>query len=250
MTSVPAPPSLAARRVEPEVMDDPALDPAAHRAALAGLKRLNALSGTTRSLAKALRPILADVPAGRTPRVLDVACGGGDGAVALARRLTRTLGRPVRVDGCDRSPVALETARRSAAAAGQACEFFPADALAGPLPGADGGADERYDAAVSSLFLHHLQDEDAPAALRNITDAANAVVVSDLRRTRLGLAMAHVACRALSRSPVVHADGPQSVRAAFTVAEFERVAAAAGLGDGTLTRVWPQRFLFVWRRPG
>ena len=80
--------------------------------------------------------------------------------------------------------------------------------------------------------------------------AANAVVVSDLRRTRLGLAMAHLACRGLSRSPVVHVDGPQSVRAAFTVEEFRRVADAAGLADVAIAKIWPQRFLFVWERNG
>ena len=226
-------------------MDDPGLDPAAHRAALAGLRRLNALSGTTASLAGTLAPLLQAVPADRTPRVLDVACGGGDGAIALADRLSRTLERTVRVDGCDLSPVAVETARRSAEAAGSPSRFFPADALAGPLPGANG---ERYDAAVSSLFLHHLTDEDAPAVLRNMAAAANAVVVSDLRRTRLGLAMAHVACRALSRSPVRARGRPAKRAGGVHPAGVRTVADAAGLGDGTIRRVWPQRFLFVWRR--
>ena len=225
-------------------MDDPALAPAAHAAALRGLRRLNAMSGTTRSLALALAPVLSEVE-DRAPRVLDVACGGGDGAVALADRLQKVLGREVRVDGCDVSETALKIARETGERRRRRGEFYNADALAGPLPGADGN---RYDAAVSSLFLHHLSDGDAPRALRNMADAAECVVVSDLRRTRFGLAMAHLACRTLSRSPVVRADGPQSVRAAFTIPEFREVADAAGLTGGELKPVWPQRFLFVRRR--
>ena len=181
-----------------------------------------------------------------------MACGGGDGAVALAALLKRAANRGVRVDGADFSPAALTIARETAAKRGTDAEFFEADALAGPLPGADGhpAGVPRYDAAVSSLFLHHLSDADAPRVLANMAAAADAVVVSDLRRTRTGLAMAHFACRALSRSPIVHADGPQSVRAAFTIPEFRRVADAAGLTGGELKPVWPQRFLFVWRRGG
>ena len=238
----------AARAVEPELMDDPALDPAAHRAALAGLRRLNAASGTAGTLARTLAPVLKNVPADRVPRVLDVACGGGDGAVALGRRLRARLNRSIRVDGADLSPTALEAARGAAGRAGHVGEFYQADARTGPLPGAgDGG---RYDAAVCSLFLHHFDDEDAGRVLKNMAAAAGCVVVSDLRRTRTGLVFAHAACRLLSRSPVVHADGPQSVRAAFTMNEFRRVADAAGLAGGTLAAAWPQRFLFVWRGEG
>ena len=220
---------LSRRTLTPEVMDDPALNPAAHRAALDGLTRINAVSGTARSIAEPLMSLETGA------RVLDLACGGGDLAIALA-------GRGFVADGCDRSETALGRARTAAAAAGAGCEFLRRDALGDPLPGG-------YDAVTCSLFLHHLTDADAARLLERMAErAGRMVVVSDLRRTRTGLALAHLACHTLSRSPVVHADGPRSVRAAFTTAEFRALADRAGLTGGRLEHVWPQRFRFVWEK--
>jgi len=74
------------------------------------------------------------------------------------------------------------------------------------------------------------------------------VVVSDLRRTRLGYAMACVACRLLTRYPIVRVDGPLSVAAAFTIEEARDLAARAGLTGTKISPRWPQRYLLVWRR--
>jgi hypothetical protein len=47
---------------------------------------------------------------------------------------------------------------------------------------------------------------------------------------------------------VVHLDGPQSVRAAFSDDEVHRLAAMAGLSGFAVTHHWPQRFLFRWAK--
>jgi 2-polyprenyl-3-methyl-5-hydroxy-6-metoxy-1,4-benzoquinol methylase len=112
-----------------------------------------------------------------------------------------------------------------------------------PLP--DG-----YDVITCSLFLHHLEEFDAESMLRSMASAATQMIVaSDLRRTRLGYAMALVASRLLTRSPIVRVDGPLSVAAAFTIEEAQALAARAGLAGTTISRRWPQRYLLVWRKP-
>jgi hypothetical protein len=86
--------------------------------------------------------------------------------------------------------------------------------------------------------------------LRRMADAAGRLVlVNDLCRGATGLALAHLACRLLTRSPVVHTDGPRSVAAAFTPTELAGLAAEAGLTGATVTRHWPCRMLLSWRRP-
>jgi thiazole synthase ThiGH ThiG subunit len=70
--------------------------------------------------------------------------------------------------------------------------------------------------------------------------------VNDLVRGPVGYLLAWSACRVLSRSAVVHHDGPVSVAGAFTLAEAGRLADNAGLSGVRLTRHWPQRFLLSW----
>src|SRR5947208_702478 len=76
------------------------------------------------------------------------------------------------------------------------------------------------------------------------------VLVNDLERGPLGWMLAWLGTRLLSRSRIVHVDGPLSVEGAFTCAEVRALARRAGLDGATLTRRWPCRFLLAWRRPG
>ena len=228
------------RRREPELMDQPGLDQVSHRDALAGLRRINRLSRTGGIAWAAIEQLAATDP-GRTWRVLDLASGGGDVAIDVARRAVRR-GMKVLVDACDISPFAVRYA--SARAAERRVEnvsFFQCDVLNGPLP--DG-----YDVVMCSLFLHHLDDENAVALLSKMAQAAQRlVVVNDLRRSAIGYLLAWLACRVLSRSPVVRVDGPRSVQAAFSLDEIRRVAHRSGLTTALLQPRWPCRFLLQWR---
>jgi hypothetical protein len=102
---------------------------------------------------------------------------------------------------------------------------------------------------VCSLFLHHLARGQAIELLRKMADAAEHVaVVNDLRRCPIGLVAAEAACRLMTTSPVVHNDGPQSVRAAFTTKEARQLAKEAGLEGVRIVRRWPFRYLLTWRK--
>jgi 2-polyprenyl-3-methyl-5-hydroxy-6-metoxy-1,4-benzoquinol methylase len=121
-------------------------------------------------------------------------------------------------------------------------EFRQFDACGGPWPSG-------IDVVVSTLFVHHLDDGDAVALLATMRAAAGSLVlVSDIRRSRLGYLFAAVGCRLLSRSRVFHVDGARSVRAAFTAAEVGDLARQAGMATARVTGHWPQRWLLTWER--
>jgi len=225
----------------PELMDDPGLNADLHHAALRGLRRINLVSRGTDMLWSKLRHV-ARKPRTRPLRVLDVACGGGDFVVGITKRAAKSR-VPLEIDGCDISPRAVEYASKLAAREGIGHRsFFVADAIRDQLP-------DDYDVVMCSLFLHHLDEEDATQLLKQMASACrHRVLVSDLRRTRIGYTLAVVGCRLLTRSPVVHTDGPLSVRAAWSDAEVRSLAAAAGMQEAQLTHHWPQRFLLTWSK--
>ncbi|MFN7803041.1 MAG: methyltransferase domain-containing protein [Planctomycetaceae bacterium] len=251
----------AGRRLVPEVMDQPGLDTGLHDQALSALRRINSLSRTAGSLwpaiASTARQPMAAAPrtfdpssdepstgplAGQPLSLLDVACGGGDVALRLAQRAAGE-GLPLQVSGCDFNPAAIDYATRTAAAGATAAgpRFFVHDVLAQPLPPAD--------IVTCTLFLHHLDEAQGVLLLQRLAAAARRLVlVSDLRRTRLGYWMAHLVGRVLTRSPVVRIDGPLSVAAAWSLPEVHRLAQQAGWQGYQLRRVWPERFLLSWVR--
>lgn len=229
--------SLTRRAVVPELMDDPGLDPAEHRRALHGLARINRWSRS----AAILWPVLRDAAnraSGRPVRVLDVATGAGDVPIGLGKR-AKAAGLSVEIEACDLSDTAL--AHAAASADGTGVRFFRHDVLADPLPGG-------FDLVTCSLFLHHLSETDAVTVLRRMREAGSAVAVNDLSRSRAGLLLVWAACRVLTRSPVVHFDGPASVRAAFTPREALALAEQAGLSGARVEPRWPCRFLLTWGR--
>jgi len=226
------------RRLSPEIMDDPALAPAVLSRALAGLSRLNAVSGSFRFL---FREIESEARRRMRPlRVLDIACARGDFVLAAARK-ARDLQLDVCFSGCDINPHAIGLAAAAAAARALSCGFFVHDAVQSRLP--DG-----FDICVASLFFHHLSEAQAVDLLRNMAEHCPCVIVNDLVRSPLNLASIAVASRVLTRSPVVHTDAALSARAAFTRTELLGFAERAGLEGATIKFGGISRMMLVWRK--
>ena len=224
------------------MMDQPDLDVRRHIHALDALGRANAVSRTAAAIWPSIRAVSQEATE-RPLRVLDIACGGGQLLLSLARRAMRERMNFEWV-GWDRSQVAIDYARTLALrGGGQRVEFELADAFCDPIP-------PGIDVVVCTLFLHHLTEADAAVLLRRMRKAAGAaVVVSDLRRTLLGTAFTWVGCQILSRSQVFRVDGMRSVAAAFTTDEARDLAAVAGLTGARVREIWPQRWLLTWRKP-
>lgn len=239
--------SLATRNLVPEWMDDPNLDPTLHRQALAGLRRIHWWSGTASGIANTLLE-LAQRSRLREIRILDVGCGGGDVTAQVGAKLAPHI--PCSLTGWDISTTAIETASRHCEPThvrsnGRCRLEFEVRNILDPdihTPSAEAA----FDFAYCSLFLHHFDNEQALNLVRRMMQwTRHAVLVDDLIRSRKGWLLAVAGCRLLSRSRIVHFDGPQSVRAAFSVQEMGQIAVQAQVADFEIRRLWPARFQWI-----
>ncbi len=231
------------RRVTPEIMDDPGITEAAHLNALNGLRRINRASNTVHYM---MKPIVALARRENLKRLsmLDVACGGGDVPIGVAIMAQRA-GVEIDLTLLDRSATALENAAAAAEGAGVACQCIQADLLTQHQ-------ELSFDVVTCSLFLHHIPEPvQVIEFLKKLRAMARRqVVISDLRRSRSGFVVAWIGTRLLSRSPVVHYDGPISVRAAWTMRELADFAARAQMNGARIHDCWPWRMLLVWEPTG
>jgi 2-polyprenyl-3-methyl-5-hydroxy-6-metoxy-1,4-benzoquinol methylase len=203
-----------------ERLDGP-LPPAARRATLDDLDRLNTWFGGYALTLSRIRRAESQLPAGQRLIVVDVGGGRGDFALKVVR-WARRRGRPAQVIVLDADPATLALARRRTAAWPE-ITLVQADATLLPL------RQHAAAVAVASLTLHHLGPEAAVGCLAEMASASSLVVVNDLLRTRLALVMVWLTTRVLNLHPVSRHDGPVSVRRAYAPAELTTLAERAGV---------------------
>lgn len=214
----------------PELMDRPDCDRALLADALEAIADTNRWTGGDRLQRRELLRLLDGARPGGVV-ILDVGAGNGDASLRLARRLRR-LGWEPRVLLADLHGMVLDIARErlQTRLEPEEMEAFRFVRLDGPdLP----LADRSVDVALCATTLHHLERRPAGRFLKELCRVSRrGWVVTDLRRSRLSYA----AVRLLSvtvwrRNPLNRADGPVSVRRAFTPREIRALLEEAGVTD-------------------
>lgn len=200
---------------EPELMDDPACDPRALDTTYRMFGVINPLVASWKAVyVRDLRPVLRAAAAESRPAtVLDVGCGGGDVARAVARWAARDA-LEVHVTGIDPDARAIRWARSHDRGAGTT---YRAESSADLV-----AAGERYDAVLSNHVLHHLDAPELTGLLEDTTLLTRGIAVhNDLRRSRLAWLIYWVATLPLARARTfVRFDGLLSIRRSRTLDEL------------------------------
>jgi 2-polyprenyl-3-methyl-5-hydroxy-6-metoxy-1,4-benzoquinol methylase len=228
----------------PELVDQPAPDPALLGESLADLAWLNRYLGGTATILHQLRKLIGDgLPEGL--RVLDVGAGGADILVTMGRWcMVRGLGFEGTAVDYGAEVVRAAASLTCATANGDSIRVVRADARAIPA------RDREFDVTFCSTFLHHLARDDAIAVLREMARVSSlGIIVSDLRRCRSGYLAAWTLANTVWRSHgYTRHDATVSMRGAYSLGEARCLAARAGLEAEIEPQLW-FRWALRWRRP-
>lgn len=223
---------------EPELMDDPHCDPVALDNTYRWFGIVNPLVAAWRPIyRRRIRPVLRAAAAeGRVGTVLDVGCGGGDVARALARWAARD-GLEVTVTAIDPDPRAYAWASGHDDGARLVYRAATGAELV--------AAGEGFDVVVSNHVLHHLSGTELTGLLADSAALARTLVVhNDLRRSRAAWVLYWTATLPLARARMfLRFDGLLSIRRSYRPAELADVLP----GGWRVLRQRPFRLLVLRR---
>ncbi len=195
------------------------------------IRFINRYLGDARALRRSLIRKISDETV-REFSVLDVACGSGELLRHIAHHARRT-GGSARLTGIDNHELSFARVSEH-----DDVEFMLGDAFS--LPFADGS----FDFVISSLFLHHLPDEQIPHALAEMSRVARrSIFIIDLHRHRAAYALYKLFCFAFRISPLVTEDGSLSILKGFKPKEMLEFGSYAGLNRVSVRRSAPFRLI-------
>ena len=228
-------PDFARRTLTPELMDTEDCDFQTFRACLVDLAAVNRLTLAYRPTVDFFERLAraGKLPAGRALRVLDVGAGYGD-MLRMLDRWAQRRGLSLELTGADLNPFAARAARE-ATDPSRPIRWITADAM--NLPG------EPPDVVISSLFAHHLDDDQLIHFLAWSEDAARVGwFVNDLHRHAFSYYGFGLLARLMRWHRFVIHDGPVSIARAFEAGDWRDLLREADIPKGAAKVVW--RFPF------
>jgi SAM-dependent methyltransferase len=228
-------PDLTYRRREPEWMDAPDADPVELERSLKFIRRVNALFGYTRQTISHLERFSRGWREGEVIRIVDFATGSADVPMAILKWGERR-GFNLRIVGFD---LHAGTARLAKAQAIHPnLSIICASAMSVPFEA------ESFDYAITSMFLHHLDENAAVCVMEEMGRVARrGIIVSDLLRNRR--AYAWISLFTLAAGPMVRHDARVSVAQAFREDEIVKLRDRAQIGFAKFHRHFGHRFVLA-----
>ncbi|HEX7663627.1 MAG TPA: methyltransferase domain-containing protein [Polyangiaceae bacterium] len=211
------------------------------RACLVDLTRVNRLTLAYRPTLAFFDHLLPRIEKlGRPLEVVDVGSGYGDMLRAIAEWASKH-GVDVSLTGVDMNPWSARAARE-ATPRGRNIEWVTADAFAYRPPAG-------IDVVVSSLFTHHLTDDQVVKFLAWSEKSARlGFFVNDLHRHPLPYHFFLRFAKAARFHRFVQHDGPISIARAFEPSDWRRLLAEAGIAQDAAKISWKVPFRLTVER--
>lgn len=217
---------LRERINDPEIMDDFSIQDERIGEALAELKVINKFLGGISTTKKGLRKFLRNTY-DKKIKILDAGSGASD------------------VFEKEKNKFVLFSLDRNK----KICTYLKSNKNINPV---FGNALElpfkrkSFDIVHTSLFLHHLNEEEIKKLLSVFSETAvNGIIINDLRRSILAYLGIKILTMLFSKSDFVKNDGPLSVKKGFTKDDLTKILNKIPFSRYEIKRTWAFRWLVV-----
>jgi 2-polyprenyl-3-methyl-5-hydroxy-6-metoxy-1,4-benzoquinol methylase len=176
-------------------------------------------------------------------RILDVGCGYGDG-LRRVEKWAAARGIAVELTGLDLNPDAVAIAAEATPASSR-IQWVSANVF-------DFAPKRPVHLVISSLFTHHLSEQDVVRFVRWMEQRAElGWFINDLSRAAIPYYLFGAFAKAARLHRFVQHDGPVSIKRSFVPEDWRRICAAAGLeeADVRIQSYTPARLCAARRKP-
>ncbi|MEO1030414.1 MAG: methyltransferase domain-containing protein [Bacteroidota bacterium] len=218
-----------------EIMDDFSMKGELLRDTLDKLGKINRWLGGNRVTLNGIEQLLAGHPKDRTYTIIDLGCGHGDMLRWIAdfgkkhQFKFKLIGIDANQDAIE---YAIELSRAYDEITFEKCDIF-----------SEGFRTMNYDIALSTLFLHHFNEQEILSLLRTISNSANlGIVINDLHRSNVAYVLFKLLSLTISNQMIVK-DGLTSISRAFKRRELESISKQLQLKSQIR---WKWAFRYQW----
>tara|TARA_R110002012_G_scaffold50790_7_gene131353 strand:- start:18292 stop:19002 length:711 start_codon:yes stop_codon:yes gene_type:complete len=218
-----------------ELMDDFSIKGELLRDTLDKLGKINKWLGGNYVTLNGLRQLIKDQPKDKTYTLIDLGCGHGD-----ILRLIADYGRKHKYSfnliGIDANQDAIDYAAELSEGYDE-LSFKKLDVFSDEFQSLD------YDIALSTLFLHHLNQDEIHTLLKTIQSKAKlGIVINDLHRNSIAYGLFKSLGLVISNEMIVQ-DGLTSILRAFKRRELESISKELNLKSKIR---WKWAFRYQW----
>jgi 2-polyprenyl-3-methyl-5-hydroxy-6-metoxy-1,4-benzoquinol methylase len=225
----------------PEIMDNAEVSEAEFLRAMAEIRWVNRHLNGVNCILKPLKQLCQNISGELPLQILDLGTASADIPKAIVK-WARKSGRQLSVTAVDLHPTAVLAAQQYVKNY-QEIKVVQGNALCLPQD------QPRYDFVISSMFLHHLDDDTAVQLLKMMADQAQrGFIINDLERHPLAWLGIRLLGWITGKGKIFRYDSALSVKRAFTRKELEDFCIRAGLRCARVEHHFPFRWVIVWQR--
>ena len=223
------------RSKEIEIMDDLDMSGELLIDTLDRIAQINRWLGGNKLTLSGLEEILEGHPKDKVYTIVDLGCGNGDMLRAIAD-FGKRKGRRFKLIGVDANQATIDHAK-SLSRGYEDIVYHAQDVFS-----ADFSALE-FDVALSTLFMHHFDDESALGLIKKLMKKASiGLVVNDLQRSIISYYLFTIISTIIG-NPMVKTDGLISILRGYKRKDLEKYAQQIGYNNSIK---WKWAFRYQW----